>query len=251
MPIDTRPFMQLFGGSSSVPQFVIFREQIEASIRTPPACKDACADCYASTFTREVQMQPLNSYHYRLSIDEAKETARALLTEVQEHKGHVSQVLVKHADDLMARWGRKGRFGSQQKRQDLLKTVAPDLPESSVFLISRGYNMCLERAVPMSRCPRYQHKLLLPWLTVDLLKNHPDALFALLHNRTVYEPEKWAAFDCLQIEKYFLNGDFDVDWSSKAMVMHVGCPWAGGASSSLPITPIPFFSHLVDAYDYS
>lgn len=153
-------------------------------------------------------------------------------------------MLLNHADVLLARWNKKGRLGTQQKRQDLLKTAAPDLPESSVFLLSWGYGLCVERMAIMSRCPRAQHKLLLPWLTVDLLKTHPDALFALLHHRTVHGPEEWAAFDCLQLEKHFLNGDFDTDWSSKAMVMHVS-QRSGSAIARSPATqPVKtFFNH--------
>lgn len=184
------------------------------------------------------------AYRFSLSIDEAQAIVRPLLSEIQEHKGHIAAVLASHADDLMARWSKKGRFGTPQKRQDLLKTVAPDLPESSVFFLHWGYYLYWERKDIMSRSPHFQHKVLLPWLTVDLLKTHPDALFALLHNRTVHGPEEWAAFDYQQLTKHFQNGDFDTDWSSKAMVMHVS-RWMERTN---PHRPPPLWFNLSTPY---
>lgn len=62
--------------------------------------------------------------------------------------------------------------------------------------------------------------LLLPWLNVELLKTTPDALLALLHCRSAYEPSEWAAFDSQQFKGHWYNGNFDCDHSRKTIVLY-------------------------------
>ncbi|KAI1358001.1 hypothetical protein F5Y08DRAFT_322848 [Xylaria arbuscula] len=65
-----------------------------------------------------------------------------------------------------------------------------------------------------------RYKLLLPWLNIEVLKKNPAVLYALLHYRTRYTPQSWAAFDSKQLRISWACGWLDVDFSPKCVIMH-------------------------------
>ena len=123
-------------------------------------------------------------------------------------------LLMSHADVLMARW----KKFSQDKRQVLLKNVAPDLEEKKWILFR--YSYMNEQNLYLSRSQSRRRQLLLPWLSIEILKTNPAMLFALLHYRTHYTPQDWAAFDCRQIALGWRRGWLDVDYSAMCVVMY-------------------------------
>ncbi|OTA64856.1 hypothetical protein K449DRAFT_392957 [Hypoxylon sp. EC38] len=183
----------------------------EESIRTPPC---SCHDCQTGFYLVREQYEPALSYRFRLSDVDARRLVESYTKEIHESRKYLGDCLKTHADLLMSRW----RKLSQEKRQALLTEVAPDLEMSPWINIRYGYMD--ERKFIHCRSERRRRQLLVPWLNVDLLKTHPAILYALLHYRTAYPPQDWAAFDSRQLTLGWACGFFDVDFSKKCVVMH-------------------------------
>ncbi|KAI0965725.1 hypothetical protein F4678DRAFT_316700 [Xylaria arbuscula] len=71
-----------------------------------------------------------------------------------------------------------------------------------------------------TRSPSQRYKLLLLWLSIKVLKKNPAVLYALLHYRTMYALQYWAAFDSRQLTISWACGWLDVDFLPKCVIMH-------------------------------
>jgi len=205
------PFSLLRHSEHSGPVYSASFSAINASI-CPPPCE--CNDCQTGFYAAVEQYKPELSYRNRLSDNDAKAIAYSYVKQTNEARERLAKHLKLHADVLMSRWKKR----SQAKRQALLKDAAPDLEEEQ-WIVPR-YAYMPERKLIHSRSQSRRRQLLLPWLSVELLKTHPAMLFSLLHYRTVYPPQDWAAFDCRQITASWACGWLDVDFSAKCVVMY-------------------------------
>ncbi|KAI1408769.1 hypothetical protein F5Y13DRAFT_204516 [Hypoxylon sp. FL1857] len=169
------------------------------SIRLPPC---SCIDCQTGFYLEQEQY-----------VD-ARSLLESYTKDIHESRKYLSDRLKTRADLLMSRW----RKFSQDKRQALLTEVAPDL-EISPWINIR-YSYTLESKLIHNRSLRRRRQLLAPWLNVHVLKTHPAVLYALLHYRTAYPPQDWAAFDCRQLTFSWAAGWFDVDYYKKCVVMY-------------------------------
>ncbi|KAI3554134.1 hypothetical protein CABS02_05549 [Colletotrichum abscissum] len=113
----------------------------------------------------------------------------------------------------MSRWRKR----SQEERRELLHKAVPELEESQWINSRYGYSD--ESFRFGERTAQRRRQLLVPWLNVEVLKTSPAVLFALLHYRTLYPPEDFAALDCHQMESSWACGYFDVEFSAKCVVM--------------------------------
>lgn len=59
-----------------------------------------------------------------------------------------------------------------------------------------------------------------PLLGVDSMLANPAALFALVHNRLLYPPARWAAWDLQQIQYSWDLGHFITDFSAKCIALY-------------------------------
>ena len=205
------PFSLVRDSELSEPAYAASFSAVEDSICLPP-CE--CVDCQTGFYAAEEQYQPALSYRRRLSDEDAKDIAHSYMEQINEARERLAERLRSHADVFMSRWKKR----SQDKRQALLKDVAPDLEEKQWILARYSYTH--ERKVIHSRSQSRRCQLLLPWLNVEVLKTNPAVLFALLHYRTVYPPQDWAAFDCRQLTLSWACGWLDVDYSAKCVVMY-------------------------------
>ncbi|KAL4405852.1 hypothetical protein CABS03_12253 [Colletotrichum abscissum] len=181
--------------SDTRPKFVKIPEgwrcksgELERSIRPPP---HDCSKCQAGYYTESEQRGYRYSYHHSISDTSAIKIASTYVKALQESRKHITNRLRSHADLLMSRWRKR----SQEERRELLHKAVPELEESQ------------------------RRQLLVPWLNVEVLKTSPAVLFALLHYRTLYPPEDFAALDCHQMESSWACGYFDVEFSAKCVVM--------------------------------
>ncbi|KAJ4044767.1 hypothetical protein NW761_008317 [Fusarium oxysporum] len=193
------------------PQYSSTVTAVERSVRPPP-CE--CADCQNGFYAIEEQYSPEHSYHRRLSDDEAERSARSVVGDIHRRRTQLSEQIDVFGDVLLSRWKKR----SQAKRAVLLKEAAPDLEEQQWFL--PRYTYMRERFYIHARSPTRRRQLLLPWLNAQVLKTNPAVLFALLHYRTAYSPQSWAAFDSRQLTLGWAAGFFDVDFSAKCVVMY-------------------------------
>ncbi|KJZ68714.1 hypothetical protein HIM_11892 [Hirsutella minnesotensis 3608] len=65
-------------------------------------------------------------------------------------------------------------------------------------------------------------RLHLPWLSIEMLKENPSVLFALLHLRSSHPPENWAAFDNAHLHYQWRGGYLSSNQLNRRVVMH-GC----------------------------
>ncbi|KAK2600512.1 hypothetical protein N8I77_010039 [Diaporthe amygdali] len=195
-------------------------KELDESIRKPRLCghRKTCQVCEATYHTESLQRTAPYSYRRHLTDEDAGEVTSKLVFEIQSDRLHISGRLERHADIVMSRWTKNGRHGSHQKRESLLSEVAEDLAKTPEDIIA--YNYSKEKSFYMRRSLSRRRRLLLPWLNVEVLKMSPDTLLALLYCRTAYGPSEWAAFDGQQLRKYWADGHFDCDHSSKTIVMY-------------------------------
>ncbi|KAL6405574.1 hypothetical protein AUP68_11334 [Ilyonectria robusta] len=205
------PFTLMEDDGSSDPVYTATVESVKESIGRPP-CE--CVDCQHGFYTVEEQYGPGLSYRRRLSDADAERRVLSTVKQIHDLRGALTERLNVFADVLLSRWKKR----SQAKREALLKEAAPDLEEKQ-WLIPR-YTYLRERLITHARSQERRRQLLLPWLNVEVLKTNPAVLFALLHYRTAYSPQHWAAFDSGQLTLSWASGFFDVDFSAKSVVMY-------------------------------
>lgn len=187
------------------------QKNLEASIYPPP-CE--CADCQNGFYLIQEQCSPQFSYRGKLSDHDAQRIAAAHVQDTQQDRAYLLQRLASHADIFLNRWKKK----SGEKRQTLLVSSIPELYEHR-WLLPR-YSNTPESKRWDSRTRDRRCQLLLPWLSLEVLKTNPAVLFALLHYRTVYPPQDWAPYDSRQLTVSWACGHFDVEYSRKNVVMY-------------------------------
>lgn len=195
---------------ASFPTFKDFQD-FTAIIYQPP-CQ--CADCHNAFYLPEEQRNPLLSFRGRISDVDARRIAAQHVQDMQRERVYLQQRLASHGDLILSRWKKK----SVEKRHALLIDACPDLYEHR-WVYPRWYNTPLDqRWYPRTKAARSQ--FLLPWLSVEVLKTNPAVLFGLLHSRTVYPPQDWAAFDNMQLILGWAGGYFEVQFTEKCVVMY-------------------------------
>ncbi|KAG9866152.1 hypothetical protein KCU63_g4312, partial [Aureobasidium melanogenum] len=174
----------------------------------PFACK--CEICCAQYFPATVYV----------TDQEARQLVSSLVFDARQDLTFLREVLTDHADFIVTRWKKKSR----EKRSVFLsenvdvfdkKFAAIHLlhmrssPENCEFNSElmrslQGVNdpkakEWLSQALHGSRLAKmisaYQDTWLLPYLDSDMLSEDPSLLLALLHHRTIHEPEDWILFD--------------------------------------------------------
>jgi len=112
-----------------------------------------------------------------------------------------------------------------------------------------------ERELIHSRSQIRRRQLLLPWLSVEVLKTNPAVLFALLHYRSTHPPQEWAAFDSRQLTLSWAYGWLDVNYSAKCVVMYGArygqlVDWEAGAAHQADILGFPRAQFVLEAQAY-
>lgn len=217
---DARPFRLDKGSVDGDSGATGMYTAVEMTVYTHHRCDEGkkCRRCNASYYTEELQVLPQYSYRRHLTDGEAAEISGRYVSQIQDDRKYISGRLERHADIVISRWLKNGAYGSQQKREDLLRTVAADLAKTPQDII--GYNYSQKERPHTNRSLQNRHMLMLPWLNVEVLKTTPDALLALLHCRSAYGPGDWAAFDSQQFKGPWIHGHFDCDHSRKTIVMY-------------------------------
>ena len=184
---------------------------LEASVYSPP-CE--CVDCQNGFYLIQEQCNPQLSYRGKLSDHDAQRIAAAHVQDTEQDRTYLLQRQASHADTILNRWKKK----SVEKRRALLVSCIPELYEHR-WLLPR-YSNTPESKQWKSRTRGRRCQLLLPWLSLEVLKTNPVVLLALLHYRTVYPPQDWAPYDSRQLTVSWACGHFDVEYSRKHAVMY-------------------------------
>ena len=192
-----------------------FGREIQANLDPsiyPPPCD--CDDCQNGFYLIQEQYSPQFSYRGSLADRDAQRIAAAHVQDAQQERAYLLQRLASHADTILSRWKKK----SGEKRQALLVSSVPELYQHRWLLPQYSNTPESKRWDSRTRDRRCQ--LLLPWLSLEVLKTNPAVLLALLHYRTVYPSQDWAPYDSRQLTVSWACGHFDVEYSRKYVVMY-------------------------------
>lgn len=184
-----------------------------ASVYTPP-CE--CIDCQHGFYASLEQYRLAFSYRGRILDSDAKRIAAAHIRDAQQERQYLLRRLTSHADIIMNRWKKKSR----DTREALLTETIPELYEHRWLILRYCHMPESKLGGQVDRAWARRCQLLLPWLSLEVLKMNPVILFALLHNRTAYPPQDWATFDGRQLILSWAMGYFDVKYSAKCVIMY-------------------------------
>lgn len=193
--------------------FIVAQERKGPIFRTP---HEPCTECQDSFYTDAEQEERYPEFAYRgeVSREEATRIATEYTQNAQNDRDALSQLLRDHGDLLISRWKKK----SPAKRAAILIAASPELNQDDwvYSLYHRLRECCWEAA----RDPVARIQLLLPWLTLSILKSNPSALFALLHHRSAFAPQEWAPYDNKQLTLSWSYPHFDLQFTTLCVVMH-------------------------------
>ncbi|CRG82823.1 hypothetical protein PISL3812_00169 [Talaromyces islandicus] len=175
-----------------------------------------CYDCEQSFYN----LEELHWYRGRVSDEEVKQILSHHVRSATEDRNYISQRLAAFGSTLINRWKKKSR----QKRQQCLQETAPDLCNENWISIRYNIKEWMFEYNPYTRMPCrtpvVRSHLLLNWLSVEALVNNPIMLLALLHFRNAYSPADWATWDDSRMGFSWRLANFDVDFSTKCVIMH-------------------------------
>lgn len=182
-----------------------------------PCKNDECIDCPEHFRHRDDMFHQCMLYDRGLSVAEARKITTELSLSARASQDKLRESLERHGDLFMSRWKKR----SKDKRADLLKQACGLLPDKRGMAFmeltqSNGGNYDFKQG----RTAKFRFAVLLPYLAMDILKDNPAFLFALLHYRTLYSMEDWATFNLHQFRGAWKNGTVATQYSSMCVVVH-------------------------------
>ncbi|KAH0143584.1 hypothetical protein KCU67_g13491, partial [Aureobasidium melanogenum] len=198
---------------------------------------DECGECFPQFFPATTMVND--------SI--AQQTMSNLRETIQESMAFLRDALTAHADFVVTRWRKKSR----DKRFAFLEAHSALYPKkwAAIHLLNavnyphseeeHVYYTALRRQViaihstgevkqvrrpPHPRDPegvvnRFRDTWFLPYLDAETLSEDPLLLLALLHHRTVNEPEKWISFDSANVVLAECFGPIDHVFNTQCVVV--------------------------------
>ncbi|KAI0473405.1 hypothetical protein GGR56DRAFT_530188 [Xylariaceae sp. FL0804] len=184
----------------------------EATPLCLPPCDD-CPDCSKSFFTEAEQGIDRFRYTAIISNAEAEKVISGYKTKITEDWAFLVEQCKARGDRIITRWKKR----IQPKRAAALLQAEPDICEEQYGVPRFNYTDCPWQT---ARTPKIRKMFLLPWLNVAMLSQNPTMLFALLHSRTHFSPQEWAAYDSKQITIGWVYGLFDVEYNISSVIMY-------------------------------
>ena len=189
-----------------------------ASFQPWPCDDEACSDCRQYWRTSHEQFQLPKIYEGDVSQIQAAMIVQRLVESARTAKQELTKLVIDHGDLFMSRWKKR----SKDKKQDILLQANDKLPSRRSILF---YNLCMSNSagdvydLKSSRTAAFRLSALLPYLAIDMLKDNPSRIFALVHQRSSSAIEDWSAFDMHQTRDAWNAGLFAVDYSPSCVVM--------------------------------
>jgi len=174
----------------------------------PPPCE--CVDCDQQYRCLADQNVDRFVYERKISDSAAQSIAKECTTSIMNDLQFLRDRCCSHGNTIISRWKKKSR----DKRQAFLLQVAPDMYPSLWFHPRLGYQF-----LNWKEARKYSTAWLLPYLSLEALKDDHVRLLSLLYNRTRYAPEQWAPFDNKQLTLAWQMGHISADFSRKCIVM--------------------------------
>jgi hypothetical protein len=178
------------------------------------------------------QKRSVFGYEEVLSDDEARQKAAELVNRTRENFQYLREQCEKNGNVIIKRWKKR----SGEKRKALLLEVDPHMyphqwadirfyeefansPEQRAMHLSGLLDQDPDATQGRARRP-FRTVCLLPYLSLESLKNDPAKLLNLLYNRVQFSPEQWVAFDNYLLDKQWKIGSLGTVYNRNCIVMH-------------------------------
>ncbi|KAK7700763.1 hypothetical protein SLS57_011987 [Botryosphaeria dothidea] len=195
---------------------------------------DACSNTYRSPVE---QQNDRSDYTRSISIAESRKVLQKLFDQMNEDFMFLKTKCRLHGDRIMSRWKKRSR----EKRELWLLQADPNLCVDRWHLLRY---VCMDAHLPWENARKLRKNFLLPYLSVDVLKNDPALFLSLLYNRTYYHPYMWAPSDSMELATGWNLCYLDVEISGACVAMYREnygslVAWDAQAAHRSDIVPFP------------
>ena len=180
-------------------------------LQCPRPCD--CADCGNSFFSLEEQRHDRFVYTNQVSDPDARTFLSLYVEQIMQDRAYLLEQCRARGDHIITRWKKR----TQQKRAAVLLQAEPDLCQEQFFIPNF---IATHPSWQDIRVDKLRKMFLHPYLSVDALEKNPALLLSLLHHRSQYSPQDWAAYDSKVLTLGWASGAFDVDFNSSSVVMY-------------------------------
>jgi hypothetical protein len=160
----------------------------------------------------EEQHFDAQSYSESLSIAEATTNASSYAKEIQSDLRYLREALSVHGNTIISRWKK-----SREKGSLALVSAFPKIYPKQWAPAYLSYDF----PQPVWKTARnFREASLLPWLSLEALRDDPYKFLSLLYHRTKHDPETWVVFDKHQTRASWTLGVFRTEFAHCGIVFH-------------------------------
>lgn len=174
----------------------------------PPPC--TCVDCIQQFRSEEDQVIDRSCYERTISDSEAHSIVGECARSINEDLRFLQDQCAAYGNTIRSRWKKKSR----DKREASLLQVQPDMYLHLWFTPRINLDFPHWRKL----C-EYKSSWMLPYLSIEVLKDDHVKFLSLLYHRTRYTPQQWAPFDTAQLRFAWDNAMISTVHSPKCIVM--------------------------------
>lgn len=191
------------------------------------------------------QQNDRSDYTRSISIAESRKVLQKLFDQMNEDFMFLKTKCRLHGDRIMSRWKKRSR----EKRELWLLQADPNLCVDRWHLLRY---VCMDAHLPWENARKLRKNFLLPYLSVDVLKNDPALFLSLLYNRTYYHPYMWAPSDSMELATGWNLCYLDVEISGACVAMYREnygslVAWDAQAAHRSDIVPFPRAKLILEA----
>jgi hypothetical protein len=178
----------------------------------PPPC--ICTECTQQY--RKVDEQHTWVYVYKGAINNAKADVACteMISSINGNRAFLQRELTLRGLAIAKRWRKK----TLKNRESLLKSVDPDMYDRKWHEGHIGYETRYDNWLVEAR--KYQNIHLLPYMSIENLKEDSSRLIKLLQLRTKYSPGELAPAENRRLSFAWTTGILETTFNGCAIIMH-------------------------------
>ncbi|KUJ09817.1 uncharacterized protein LY89DRAFT_761570, partial [Mollisia scopiformis] len=149
-----------------------------------------------------------------ISNEKAEVACTEMIQSINDNRAFLQHELTLRGEGIARRWRKK----TLKNREGLLKTVDPEMYDRKWHEGHIGYEARYDNWLIEAR--KYQNLHLLPYMSLENLKEDPSRLIKLLQLRTKYSPADLAAADNRRLSFGWTTGILETAFNGYAVVMY-------------------------------
>ncbi len=182
--------------------------------RQPDAPPCTCTECTQQYRTVDEQHTWLYVYKGAISNEKAHAVCAEMTQSINANRAFLQRELTLRGSGIAKRWKKK----TWKNREGLLASVDPDMYERKWHEGHIGYETRYDNWLVEAR--KHQNIHLLPYMSLENLKEDPSRLIKLLQLRTKYSPADLAAADNRRLSLGWTSGIFETTFNGCAVIMY-------------------------------